>query len=64
MAAVPIDEPMIARVSGEIITPRIRNGIERRMLTITPSTVFSTGMGRMPFLSLTTSSRPSGRPIA
>ena len=64
IAVVPIEEPVIARVIGVIITPRIRNGTERRILTTTPSTVLSTGIGRMPPLSLTTSSRPTGSPIA
>ena len=59
-----MDEPAIRRVIGVIMTARIKNGIERRMLTTTPSTALSTGIGRTPSLSLATSVRPSGRPIA
>ena len=61
IAVVPMALPTIARVIGVIITARIRNGIERRILTTTPRTVLTIGIGRMPPLSVTTSVKPHTR---
>lgn len=63
VAVEPMEVPTMARVKGMSMTARIKKGMERRMLTTMPSTVLSTGMGRTPFLSVVTSSSPSGRPM-
>ncbi len=42
----------------------IMKGIERRKLTVTPSTALKVGWGMMWLRRVTTSSTPSGSPIA
>ena len=44
-------------------TMRMMKGIERKMLTITPSSLLSQPMGWMPPLSVTFRMMPSGRPM-
>ena len=62
-AFVPIVVPTIMRVNGWIVIIRIRNGTERRMLTMPPTIQLRLAIGWMPFLSLITRNTPSGIPI-
>ena len=61
-AAVPIEVPMTARVTGISMAMSKMKGMERRKLMIAPSTMLKVGMGLMLPLRVMTSSTPSGSP--
>ena len=62
-ALLPIIVPTRNFATGSIATIRMMNGMLRKKLTTKPSTLLSFGCGAMPFLSVTFSITPRGRPI-
>ena len=62
VAVDPMEVPTILRVNGMIATNRMMNGTDRSRFTKNPSTALSGRTGRMPSLSVTESTSPSGSP--
>ena len=58
----PVVVPTRARVTGNMVTSRMMNGMERPMLTTHPRTAFSVRMGRSPRGAVTQSTTPSRMP--
>ena len=63
VAVEPILVPVIKRVIGTTATSKMRNGTERKILTIAPKIWLTGALGWMPFLSVTTKISPKGRPM-
>ena len=61
-AAVPMDEPVMKRVSGMMATSKMMNGVDRTALTMPPTTRLASGLCSTPPVSLRRKYTPSGTP--
>ena len=62
-ATGPMEVPTISLVSGITIISKIIKGTDLIKFITEPSTPFKTGIGLIPFVSLTTNKTPKGIPI-
>ena len=62
-AQVPMDEPVIKRVSGMMATSKMMKGVERSAFTIQPTILLAGPFCKMPPWSVRRKNTPSGMPI-
>ena len=63
-AQVPMEEPVINRVSGIMATSKMMKGVERTALTTQPTELFSGAFSSTPPLSVRRRNTPMGMPIS